>query len=504
MLAEHAEGIGADTGHRGAQPQHVAQAVHHGLQHLIAEVVAEGVVDVGEVVDVDQRERDTGGILQVLVEQLDEPVTVGQAQQRVVVGLVEQLAVQHDVLEADRDIGAKGPQQLLVEIAELAADIDQRRHRAPLTHAEVQAGAVVVEVPVLAQATLQAVAHIDDLDLGQRPVDQAAVLAGRGDDAHLIAGIAAHLGADQTLGQDAQQGAELGDDALGKARQTAHARQRGAALDDHLQATAVGLQRTDLAVGAHRSRQHRVEPGAGQLGLGLVVVDVIGLHRLDLGRIAGLAGAQHDAHGVQAQAFADVANQLQAGILALHDDVEQHNGEVILAGEQLARLSRRRRVQEHEGLALDGQALHGQLGGLVDVTIVIDDQHAPGAVLRAMLRVGVLGLVEQFKQVVVGGRVLHGGEGSGHGRQPRWRQPRRSSAASVVHPRAACHAKGGQNSRPPPQRLPGLPERGTGAGAAPVARGGRPVCWVNSLPRRGAADGAGVRAPVEFLRRALS
>ena len=73
-------------------------------------------------------------------------------------------------------------------------------------------------------------------------------------------------------------------------------------------------------------------------------------------------------------------------------------------------------MQEDQGLAFDREPLHGQFGGLVDVAVVVDDEDAPGSVVGAVLRVRMLGLVEQFEQVVVsGGRFLHGGGGSGQG-----------------------------------------------------------------------------------------
>jgi hypothetical protein len=62
--------------------------------------VAERVVDVGEVVQVDQRQRQALGLAHALLEQFEEAVAVGQLQQLVVVGVVEQLAVHGHVVEA--------------------------------------------------------------------------------------------------------------------------------------------------------------------------------------------------------------------------------------------------------------------------------------------------------------------------------------------------------------------------------------------------------------------
>ena len=402
LRAQQAEGIGGDAGHGGVEAELVAHALHHGLQDLVAEAVAEGVVDLGEVVEVDQRQRHALRRLEVLLEHLDEARAVGQVQELVVVGVVQQLAVEHDVLEAHGDVGAEGAQQLLVQLLQRPADIDHGRHGPAVAQAEVEAGDVLVEAALLLQAAFQHLADAGDLHGAQRRVDQAAVLAGGPDDARRLALVAAHVGADQALGQDAQQGAQLRDDAFGEAVDAVHAAQLGAGLDDQLEPLAVGLECADLAVGADGGRQHGVQPRAGQLRLGLVVVDVVGLDGLDLGRVARLAGAQHDAHGAQLELVTDESHQLQAGVLGFHHHVQQHDGEVGLAGEHVARGGGGVGVQEAQRHALDAQALHGELGGLVDVGVVVDDQDAPGRqIASTLVLVVVFGAVQKLEQVIV-------------------------------------------------------------------------------------------------------
>ena len=76
--------------------------------------------------------------------------------------------------------------------------------------------------------------------------------------------------------------------------------------------------------GGHRGEQLV----GGELGLGLVVVDVVIDDDAALGRLAGLAGTQDDPHGLVLEIIADELDQTKAGGVGLHDDVEQHHGHV--------------------------------------------------------------------------------------------------------------------------------------------------------------------------------
>ncbi len=185
------------------------------------------------------------GDLRLCSSRLDEAGAVRQLQQRVVVRLVCQLRVEHDVLETDGDVGAERAQRLAVEPVEFALDLDQRRHRVarwagrrtgrcsrPRTGCGPPTGSAESSSRILPAGTACSGRLISEL-----------VLAGGRDHAGFFADLAAvvlgGLHADQALGQRAQQRAQLRDHALGEAVQAVLAAELGAGLDDHLQALPV-------------------------------------------------------------------------------------------------------------------------------------------------------------------------------------------------------------------------------------------------------------------------
>ena len=66
----------------------------------------------------------------------------------------------------------------------------------------------------------------------------------------------------------------------------------------------------------------------GQLGLGAIVVDVIGVDDGQFRRVARLAGAQDDPAFGQFQFVADIAHQFEAGLRGFHDHVQQRHGDI--------------------------------------------------------------------------------------------------------------------------------------------------------------------------------
>jgi hypothetical protein len=83
----------------------------------VAELVAEGVVDLGKVVEVDQAQRGVGAhagggpARRGVEDQFDQAGAVRQAGQLVVEGGVVQVGHQFDVVEADRDVRGEHRQQ---------------------------------------------------------------------------------------------------------------------------------------------------------------------------------------------------------------------------------------------------------------------------------------------------------------------------------------------------------------------------------------------------------
>ena len=64
------------------------------------------------------------------------------------------------------------------------------------------------------------------------------------------------------------------------------------------------------------------------------------------GRLAGLTGAQDDAHELVAEAFANGADQIEAGLLGFHDHIEQDHGGVGVFAQQRLGLDAREGAEE--------------------------------------------------------------------------------------------------------------------------------------------------------------
>jgi hypothetical protein len=164
-------------------------------------------------------------------------------------------------------------------------------------------------------------AHLADLG-------QDLVLALAGDDA----------GAGQAQQHallEAQQGHDLLQQAAGEVLQVALLEDVGRGGDHALQAFAVGqlhaarfLDLHDVAVGAQRGEGGGEQLGAVELGLFLVIVDVVIDDHALFRRLARLAGAQHDAGELVVQVLAHPARHFQAAVFALHHHVQEHQRDV--------------------------------------------------------------------------------------------------------------------------------------------------------------------------------
>lgn len=180
-------------------------------------------------------------------------------------------------------------------------------------------------------------------------MDAVAITSGCRDDERGLAGDGARgRGANQALGRDIQQGADLDDHPLGKVLQGAQPDQIRAGLNDQFQTPTAHLDLADLRVGTDGHGQTGEETHPRQFGLGAVVVDVVGTDGLDLGRIARLASAQNDADRVVVEFIANPADQLQPGIFRLHDHVEQNDRHRGIGGENGARLAGRIGLEKEE------------------------------------------------------------------------------------------------------------------------------------------------------------
>ena len=98
-----------------------------------------------------------------------------------------------------------------------------------------------------------------------------------------------------------------------------------------------------------------------------------------LRRLAGLAGAQDDADGLVLELVADVFDEIEAGGVGLHDDVEQHGGDVGMRAHQLAALGRRIGRQDFERLAVETVVAQRKARAFMHGLIVVDDGDLPFA-----------------------------------------------------------------------------------------------------------------------------
>lgn len=120
--------------------------------------------------------------------------------------------------------------------------------------------------------------------------------------------------------------------------------------------------------------------------------------------MAGLAGAQNDARVQHLELLTDHAHGAQASVIAFHHHIEQDDGDVPLALQQLQRLSGRMRVQQLQRPPQDQQVRQRETGGLVHILVVIHDQYAPGLQICGIPR-AIFAVVQEYQIIV---RCHHG------------------------------------------------------------------------------------------------
>ena len=189
--------------------------------------------------------------------------------------------------------------------------------------------------------------------------------------------------------------------ALGETLHRFEVIQRRGGIDDDFQ-SAPGLNHAlELLIAAQRRGQRGKQLVRGQLGLRLVVVDVVLDDDAPLGRLAGLPGAQDDAHGLVLDVVADVFDEVEACGVGFHDDVEQHGGDVGMRAHQCPALRRRIGRQDFQGLAMENVVAERKPRTFMDGLIVVDHGDLPFARGRC-LRSGS-GIVNQVEDIVLFG-----------------------------------------------------------------------------------------------------
>jgi hypothetical protein len=116
-----------------------------------------------------------------------------------------------------------------------------------------------------------------------------------------------------------------------------------------------------------------------------------------LRRLARLAGAKDDAHGLVLELLADEFDQTQSGGVALHDDVEQHNGHIGMVAHELTPLGRRIGRENLKSLSVQTVVVESEARAIVDSRLVVDHRDLPA---RTLLRRFVAGIVDQVDDIV--------------------------------------------------------------------------------------------------------
>ena len=184
-------------------------------------------------------------------------------------------------------------------------------------------------------------------------------------------------GTDQRLGRHVQQGAQLCHKPGGKVGHAGRVAQFAHAGQHLLQALPSGIQPANERIRSQRNGDAGEQPGTGEFGLGLVVVDVEVLDRLDFRRIAWLPGAQDDPHVAVVQLIAYVADEVEARILVFHDHVHDGQGKVLLGCQDVPGLRTRVGGLDVELPAFDGHRTERERGGRVNIVVIVHQQHLP-------------------------------------------------------------------------------------------------------------------------------
>jgi hypothetical protein len=206
---------------------------------------------------------------------------------------------------------------------------------------------------------------------------------------HLVLALAGdHAGAGHAQQHalfELEQGDHLLQQAAGEILQVALLEQVGRGGDHALQAFAVTLLGAarilhlhDVAVGTQRGKGGGEQLGAVEFRLFLVIVDVVIDDHAFFRRLAGLAGAQHDAGELVVLVLAQPARHFQAAVFALHHHVQEHQRNVLLACQHLLGFFAAVGMQKGQGAAVETEARQGQLGDVMDIRFVVDEQDFPG------------------------------------------------------------------------------------------------------------------------------
>ena len=240
-----------------------------------------------------------------------------------------------------------------------------------------------------------------------------------------------------------KQGGDLLEDPVQQWLYRRGRKQRAGRCDHLLEAAALHAHGAEVSIGAHGAGDRGAQPLRGELGFGVVIVDVVVLHHPLFGGEPRLPGAEHHADQRVLQLGADPLRDAQTGVVLLHDHVQQHQRAVRLVLQQHAGFSPGARVREADRRAAHSQVPERHPGDDVEALVIVHDGHAPaglGAFDRERFRFG--GLIGEQQLVVgeiAGGNRLHlrserPRAGLGMGRLRRQWLPDWGAVVSVIVP----------------------------------------------------------------------
>ncbi len=238
----------------------------------------------------------------------------------------QQLVVEIEVVVCRRDPLTKHVQQIALERVERLGGGEVEHELAPVLGGDVERILGMLEaVAAIGQRTHHRI--MQGREGSERHVaQQGFIVAGSGQDLQLLRAGSA-LGADGTFGAHVENGADLLEHPRGKLPERMQVIKIPRPLQYLAEPLPALVDGAEGLVGAQGGDDGSVELLHRQLGLGLVVVDVVVEDHPLLGGLPGLAGAQHDADQAVLHLVADLVHQPQAGVLGLHYHVEQDQGD---------------------------------------------------------------------------------------------------------------------------------------------------------------------------------
>ena len=176
--------------------------------------------------------------------------------------------------------------------------------------------------------------------------------------------------------RDEQRG-DLLENAREQLFEVARREERPGRADHLLESLPLQEERPQVAVRPEPARHGCAQPPRADVGLRVVVVDVVALHHGLFRREACLPRPEDDAHGGVAQRSADPVDELQSRLVGLHHDVEQQQGGARPRHQHGARLGGRGRVEQRDGEPVEAHASKREARHLVYAQVVVHREHRP-------------------------------------------------------------------------------------------------------------------------------